>query len=166
MLTGSFAAAYHGAPRATKDIDVVIEPTPSQLRTLVSTLLGDGQYVSLEAALEALQAKSLFNVIDPTSGWKVDLIVRKARPYSEEEFARRLPVEFDDLSLAVASVEDVILSKLEWASLGGSARQLEDVAELLRVHRGQLDEPYLRRWIAALNLAAQWEMAARSAAGP
>ena len=26
MLTGSFASGYHGAPRATQDIDLVISP--------------------------------------------------------------------------------------------------------------------------------------------
>ena len=32
MLTGSFASAYHGTPRSTQDIDVVVEATPAQLR--------------------------------------------------------------------------------------------------------------------------------------
>ena len=35
MLTGSFASAYHGTPRSTQDIDVIVEATPAQLRGLV-----------------------------------------------------------------------------------------------------------------------------------
>jgi hypothetical protein len=31
MVTGSFASAYHGIPRATQDIDMVIETTSDQL---------------------------------------------------------------------------------------------------------------------------------------
>lgn len=27
MLTGFFAAAFHGAPRATMDVDLVVHPT-------------------------------------------------------------------------------------------------------------------------------------------
>ena len=27
MLTGSFASAFHGAPRTTQDVDIVIAPT-------------------------------------------------------------------------------------------------------------------------------------------
>jgi len=34
MLTGSFASAYHGAPRTTQDIDLVIEATPAQFKLL------------------------------------------------------------------------------------------------------------------------------------
>lgn len=96
------------------------------------------------------------NVIDATSGWKVDLIHRKDRPFSHEEFARRVEAEVDAVPLAVATLEDVILSKLEWAHLGGSRRQLEDVATLLRVRRGELDDAYVRRWVAELGVAAEW----------
>ena len=166
MLTGSFAAAYHGAPRATLDIDLVIDATEPQLRTLVATLTQAGQYISLDAALEARRVEGLFNVIDPLSGWKVDLIIRKDRAFSREEFARRLPVTFDEIQLSIASIEDVILSKLEWARLGGSARQLEDVAALLRISEGDLDLRYLRRWISALDVAAQWDAAERQAHSP
>jgi hypothetical protein len=35
MLTGSCASSYHGIPRATQDIDLVIAPTAGQLRHLV-----------------------------------------------------------------------------------------------------------------------------------
>ena len=38
MLSGSFASAYHGSPRATKDIDVVVEATAAQLRAFVQLL--------------------------------------------------------------------------------------------------------------------------------
>lgn len=161
MLTGSFAAAYHGAGRATLDIDFVIEATESQLRTLVESLAQLEQYVSLDAALEALQIGGLFNVIDPDSGWKIDLIIRKERKFSREEFARRLPVSFDEIPLHIATIEDVILSKLEWARLGGSARQLEDVAALLRIAGSELDVDYLRRWIAELDVWKEWQAAQR-----
>jgi hypothetical protein len=87
MLTGSLAAAFYGAGRATLDIDLVIDPNPVQLRSLVQRLEGQGAYVSQEAADEALADRSMFNVVDTETGWKADLIVRKRRLYSETEFA-------------------------------------------------------------------------------
>lgn len=156
MLTGSVAAAYHGAPRATIDIDLVIAASPTQLRRVVAEVLRAGLYASEEAALESHRSEGMFNLIDPSSGWKVDLIHRKDRPFSREEFERRVPTVLDEVPLAVATLEDVILSKLEWAHLGGSGRQLEDVATLVRVRREELDRPYLDRWIAELGLRAEW----------
>lgn len=161
MLTGSLAAAFHGAGRATMDIDLVIDPTAVQLRALVQALAGTGAYVSGGAADEALAHRSMFNVVDTTSGWKADLIVRKIRAFSETEFARRQPADYEGCPLWVASVEDVMVAKLEWAKLGGSSRQLEDVAALLRIQAGRLDRAYLERWIADLGLAVQWEQALR-----
>ncbi len=93
MLTGSYASSYHGAPRATQDIDLVIAPTPDQLRTLVRLLPETEYYVDLEAALDAQRRQSQFNIVDFATGIKVDLIIRKSRPFSHAEFARRMATE-------------------------------------------------------------------------
>lgn len=156
MLTGSIAAAAHGAGRATMDVDLVIRATPAQLESVVEALDGPPLYVSRSAAREALATESMFNIVDTETGWKADLIPCKSRPFSQAEFARRRPLELDGLPLWVASVEDVIISKLEWAKLGGSARQLEDVATLLRVTGDDIDRAYLDRWIGELGLRKQW----------
>ncbi|MBK7906135.1 MAG: nucleotidyl transferase AbiEii/AbiGii toxin family protein [Gemmatimonadetes bacterium] len=160
MLTGSVAAAYHGAPRATVDIDLVIDASPEQLRRVVAALLDAGLYASESAALETQRSGGMFNIIDAASGWKVDLIHRKDRPFSRAEFARRVATVLDAVPIAVATLEDVIISKLEWAHLGGSRRQLEDVATLLRVRRAELDGAYVLRWIGDLGLAAEWSAVA------
>jgi hypothetical protein len=157
MLTGSMAAAYRGAIRATMDVDLVIDPEPSALERFVARLEGAGFYASPDAAREALRSRGMFNVIDPESGWKADLIVRKARPFSEAEFSRRQPLEFLGVPLAIARTEDLIIAKLEWASLGGSARQLEDVRSLVRLAGADLDRGYVDRWTHALQLTALWQ---------
>jgi hypothetical protein len=156
MLTGSVAAAYHGAPRATVDLDLVVAATASQVHQVVASCLADGFYASEEAATESLRSGGMFNVIDGSSGWKVDLIHRRDRPFSAAEFARRRRDVLQGVSVDIATLEDVILSKLEWASLGGSARQLEDVATLLRVRRGEVDLAYVQRWVPQLGVGSQW----------
>jgi hypothetical protein len=57
--------------------------------------------------------------------------------------------------LWIASLEDLIVAKLEWARLGGSARQIEDVANLVRVAGPDIDRAYLEHWIDALGLGPQ-----------
>ena len=59
--------------------------------------------------------------------------------------------------LAIASLEDVICSKLEWARLGASGRQLDDVRTLLRIAGDAVDRSYLERWVAALGVRAEWQ---------
>lgn len=166
MLTGSVAAAFHGAGRATMDLDLVIDPTCDQLRRLLDSLTGRDIYVSADAAFDALAQETMFNVVETTTGWKADLIVRKSRPFSQTEFARRRPIEFEGTRLWVTTIEDTIIAKLERAKLGESVRQIEDVSALLRVAAGELDEPYLDRWIAELGLGAEWQAARRASAVP
>ena len=156
MLTGSFAAAVHGAGRATMDVDLVIDPAVSALDSFVQRMSDAGRYVSAEAAREALAARTMFNLIDVESGWKVDLIIRKDRAFSRSEFDRREHLAFGPVTLPVASVEDLVLAKLEWARLGGSARQLEDVRALVRIAGPELDRAYLTQWIAELGVAELW----------
>jgi hypothetical protein len=163
MLTGSFATAFHGRPRATQDINFVIVPTTAQLQALVRRLPPDQYYADEAAALEALGAESQFNVIDLATGWKIDFICRKSRAFNRTEFDRRRPASVEGHSLYVATAEDVILAKLEWAKLGGSARQIEDVAGLLQARKGDLDLQYLQHWVAALDVRPQWTAASRAA---
>jgi hypothetical protein len=120
-------------------------------------------YVDLDAALQAHKRQSLFNVIDLATGWKIDLIIRKSRPFSEEEFRRRQQVNLEDTPLFVASPEDVVISKLEWAKLAQSRRHIEDVAGILRMRWASLDRFYLEKWILELTLEMQWTEARRTA---
>ena len=113
MVVGSYSSIAYSQPRTTHGGDLVIEPTSEQLDNFLA-VLGSDYYVSAEAAHEALTQRSMFNVIELTGGWKVDLIVRKDRPFSIEEFARRQPRSLAGRTIPVASAEDVILSKLEW----------------------------------------------------
>jgi hypothetical protein len=163
MLSGSFASAHYGAPRSTQDIDLVIEAAPAQLRAFVEALSGNEYYADLNSALEAHQRQSMFNVIDLATGWKIDLIIRKSRAFSQEEFRRRQRVSLNDVPLFVASAEDVVISKLEWARLAQSRRQIEDAAAILRMRWNALEHSYLDKWIAELDLKKEWDDAQRVA---
>lgn len=163
MLSGPFASAHYGAPRSTQDIDLVIEATPAELRAFVAALSDNEYYADLDSALEAHKRQSMFNVIDLAAGWKIDLIIRKSRAFSQEEFRRRQRVSLHDVPLFVASAEDVVISKLEWAKLAQSRRQIEDAAAILRVRWDALDDSYLAKWIAELDLKKEWDNAQRVA---
>ena len=159
MLTGSFASSLHGMPRATQDIDLVIAPNPASLEALLKNFPEDQYYVSREAAFDAYQRFSLFNVIDFASGWKIDFIVRKPRDFSQLEFERRAPAKVLGTTVFVASPEDVLISKLEWAKLAESERQIEDAAGIIRTQGHDLDTAYIEHWAEKLGLEAQWDMA-------
>jgi hypothetical protein len=162
MIAGSVGSTFHGEPRTTNDVDVVIDPTPEQLERLVQALAAE-YYVSPEAAREALDRRSMFNVIDFGSGWKADLILRKDRPFSREEFGRRKAIPVAGGSVWMASPEDIILSKLEWARITPSDRQLRDALGVAVIQKAHLDRDYLRRWARELGVEESLEQLLREA---
>ena len=163
MLTGSFASSYYGVLRATHDIDIVISPAPQSVTTLVQRLNEKDYYADLNAAIDAQRNQSMFNALDNQTGWKVDFIFCKSSAYAREAFRRRKAVDFHQTRIFVASVEDVIVSKLEWAKMGESARQIEDVAAVFKKQHASVDRPYIEKWVAELGLVPQWTEARRQA---
>lgn len=158
MVAGSFASTFHGVPRTTQDIDLVIDVTLSTLATFLESLPEAEYYVDADTARDAVIRRTQFNVIDMATGWKVDLIVRKDRPFSEEEFRRRLPAELLGARVFLATAEDTIIAKLEWAALsGGSERQLRDIDGIVQVRGPELDRAYIARWMAVLGLQQWWQ---------
>jgi hypothetical protein len=157
MLAGSFASSYHGAPRATQDIDIVVDPTFDSLDRFLDALKGDDVYFDADVARQEFKRRGQFNVIDGATAWKVDVIFRKARPFSIEEMARRIPATVLGMPVFVATAEDTVLAKLEWSKLGESGRQLRDVRALLEAKGESLDRAYIERWLDDLDVRELWE---------
>ncbi|HEU4887371.1 MAG TPA: hypothetical protein VFV49_05750 [Thermoanaerobaculia bacterium] len=163
MLTGSLASSMYGVPRATNDIDIVVAPSREQLLSIVQLFQRLGLTVTSETAVAALRNKTQFNVIDFPRGLKADLIVRKDREFSVTEFDRRETHEVEGMRLTIATPEDVLLAKLEWAQMGDSERQIVDCAGMIKVQGDALDLPYIRKWVERLGLAQEWAAAQRRA---
>jgi hypothetical protein len=151
MVAGSLGSSFHGHPRATNDVDMVIAPTEAQLRCFLSRL-GSDYYVSEEAAWSALHRGSTFNIIDMRTQWKADLRILQDRPFSHMEFSRRKKAPVLGLDVWLVSPEDAILSKLEWARESASRQQLRDVLGVLEVQYGHLDREYLLKWAQDLGV--------------
>lgn len=88
MVVGSYASSFHGEPRMTRDIDLVVDPSEQGLRVLVDLVDRDRFY--LGDVMDAFRSRSMFNLIEPSTGWKVDFVLRKDRPFSLTEFERRI----------------------------------------------------------------------------
>jgi len=61
------------------------------------------------------------------------------------------------VEVSVASLEDVVLSKLEWAKLADSELQRRDVAQLLERAGARIDLEYVERWVRRLDLDSEWK---------
>jgi hypothetical protein len=163
MLTGSVASSAHGIPRSTRDLDIVIAPTHAQLLALIQEFHGSRYYADEQQALQAMANQSQFNIIDYSSGWKVDFIIAEDSEYGQEAFGRRRLIDIAGTRVYIAGPEDVLIAKLRWAKLGGSDRQLQDAAGILMAQSDNLDVSYIERWVGNLQLEEQWRSVQGSA---
>jgi hypothetical protein len=163
FVSGSFASSAHGIPRSTNDIDIVIAPPePQKLTRLLQHFPASQFGVSEADARDAVVRRSQFNIIDYATHWKVDFILRQDTAFDSSRFARRAIVAIAGVDVYAASAEDILITKLWWAKLSESERQIADAAGIIRVQGESLQRDYVERWVATLDLHDQWLRARES----
>ena len=148
MLTGSIALSYYAEPRMTRDIDIVVELSGHDARSVAALFAAD-YYVAEADIGTAIATGGMFNVLHLDKVVKIDFIVRKDTPYRRHEFGRRQRVSLPGFEVWIVSREDLILSKLAWAKESGSDLQMRDVRSLLA---GGADRTYLEHWASELSV--------------
>lgn len=167
-LGGSMASSLLSIPRFTQDADLMIEPFGGH-EAAFQAALGPGYYVSMIAMNEANRLRRSFNVINTTTGFKLDLFVIKDRPFDLAALDRSsaMPLPADPAQhVIVLTAEDVIVLKLEWYRLGDevSEQQWRDIIGLLKVRGAEIDLAYTFRAATDLGVADLLERALRQAA--
>ncbi len=140
----------------TRDADITVEPFPG-LESEFASKYGPDYYLSVKAVQEAVRDRSSFNIINTSTGFKVDVFVRKEDGFEKSAMARRASLDLPDLPGQVIffhSPEDVILFKLRWFRLGNEAseQQLSDVVGVLKIQGDKLDFNYLETWAKELKV--------------
>jgi hypothetical protein len=155
FLGGSLASSLQGEPRATNDIDFVVDLQPSQVEPLRQALGNDFE-VDAEALREAVMRRGSWNIFHLPTVTKVDLFLLRPGAFDRSEFSRRRRVVLtaDGRGLYIKSPEDSVLRKLLWFREGGgvSSTQWRDVVQILRLAAGALDGAYLREWADRLGV--------------
>jgi hypothetical protein len=158
MLTGSIASSFYGEPRATHDIDLVVNIRKEKVEQILQAFQPPNFYLDKDSILSAISNKSMFNLIDVNSGYKVDFWTLTDQPFDESRFSRKRIERFSGLELAVSSPEDTILMKLRWSRLsGGSEKQFIDAMRVFEIKYHELDFGYLEHWVQELEVISLWE---------
>jgi hypothetical protein len=149
MLSGGIAMSHYAVPRMTLNIDIVIELNAENQSNFLSVFV-KGYYVDDLTVKNEIRRSGMFNVIDFETGFKVDFIVRKNSEYRKYEFQRRSRNEISDFEVWMVSLEDLIISKIEWIQTLQSDKQMSDIRNLLA--NTQADVEYIKNWCQKLKL--------------
>jgi hypothetical protein len=157
MLTGSLVSSLQGEPRATHDIDIVVDLPADRIDSAFEAFPPPDFYVDREAMAEAVRTRGMFNVLDLREGDKFDFWLLTEEPFDRSRFARRRRFDVDGLTIPISAPEDTILMKLKWSrDAGGSQRQFRDAKRVFELQRARLDMDYLNQWISDLRLNEDW----------
>ena len=109
VIVGAQSLAFHGRPRYTGDLDILVRATPANARTLVHLLndFGFGESGFKEADfLESEQTIQLGR-----APGRIDLLTSITGVSGEEAFSTKIEAELDGVPVFILSKESLIKNK-------------------------------------------------------
>jgi hypothetical protein len=152
---GGIALTVWNHPRATRDVDLLIEVDAAQIDPVIDQLVASGCRPKKSPPLVTVGThhfvQFLYTPADEFYDVQIDLLLAESE-FQKSAVARRIEREMTgvDGTIDVLHCDDLILFKL----LAGRVIDRADAAMLLRENRDALDLDYLLSWIARLDLAA------------
>ena len=163
LIGGAIAEWAWGEPRATQDLDLVINLPIQAVGRFSKELEKRNMLVPADIILDAMiedRADIPLNAIHMYSGLKADLyLMRDGDLLRQSAFQRRVLVDYGPPigNVYVHSPEDLILYKLMYLGLSGQPKHARDIAAILRAKKDQLDFGYIEEWVAQLGLGSVWK---------
>ena len=157
LVTGSIASIFYGEPRFTNDIDVVADIKEDHVPGLLGLFPADEFYISEDAIRDAIRRKGQFNIIHPSSGLKIDIILPKGETFDDSRFnRRRIICPMEGTRAEFSSPEDVMIMKMRHYKQGESEKHLRDIAGMMKISGDAIDRGYVEDWASRLDLLDIW----------
>lgn len=165
MVVGGFAAIFHGEPRLTLGVDIVVDMKNTHIRSLVAAFPIAEYYLSEEAIRDSLESKHAFNIIQPGTGAKIDLVPLPRDLFTQAAFKRRRWLSFDEHghTAAFITTEDIVIAKLVAFRETQSDKHLRDARGVLVTQWGKLDLESVRRGATSVHMAETLEQIIKEA---
>ena len=168
LIGGAIAAWAWGEPRATQDIDLVIDLPFDVVTRFSEELQRRDMLVPADIIVDNLlesRADIPISAIHMFSGLKADLYpLRPGDELRQSAFHRRMEIDFGTPigRVYVHSPEDLILYKLIFHSLSKQTKHVRDIGAILQARQDQLDFDYMNKWVTRLGLEGAWDELLRS----
>lgn len=150
MITGALSVVFYGRPRASHDIDFVIEVKEKNIELLIKTfLLLPREEFIIDPTLikDAVIHKNMFNLLHLPTMLKLDFFLLKNDDFDESRFERKKELDIFGQKMMFASPEDTILIKLLWYKDTKIEKHLVDAAFVYQIQEKNLDKLYLNSWV-------------------
>lgn len=154
MITGSISVVFYGRPRASHDIDFVVEAHEKDVKRILrafASLPHSEFLVDSLAIKDAIMQKFIFQILHLSTMLKFDFWLLKDEPFDQKRFQRKQKVNIFGQPMVFASAEDTILVKLLWYKESKIEKHLIDAAFVYQIQKKNLDKAYLTLWSKKQN---------------
>jgi hypothetical protein len=145
MLVGSLATNFYCVPRSTQDGDIVVQANPAQIARGLIKVHSDIHF-DPQLSFESITATKKVVLQADKLEFEIELFELGIDEHDQARFARRIRVDTMDRSVWIASLEDMIVTKLRWSQHAGREKDISDARNLIGVQRDQVDWPYVEVW--------------------
>ncbi len=149
MITGAWNVIFYARPRASHDIDFVIEAKIDDIEKIKKTFTAlSHDFLVQEDQIEEAIVKSLsFNILHLPTMLKLDFWILQNDEFNKTRFLRKKRKRILDQFMYIASAEDTILKKLLWYKDTKIEKHLIDAAFVYQIQNNNLDKRYLSKWV-------------------
>jgi len=147
VIMGGLAVSIYAQPRATMDIDGIIELDERDIDIFLTATARRGFRRDKENPIRKIKGLSFITLFYPAGKVYVDLFLAGS-DFQKNVIKRAHRVKVEDVHLEVISPEDLILVKL----LSDRPRDTEDVRQILLESSEDLDFKYLEEWGRSLGV--------------
>jgi len=162
MIGGAVATWAWGEPRATLDMDVVVNIPIESVSCLSQELQKRDMLVQADIIMDNIQetrADLPINARHMHSGYKADLYpLREGDDLRASAFERRQKIDLGEPlgEVYLHSPEDLIIYKLWYYSLSQQIKHLRDITSIVITLGDQLDYQYIDFWVIKKGLTSLW----------
>lgn len=151
-LVGGICVAIWGRPRATEDVDMLLDIKEEQLEAFGAHLKEHGIKMNMDKARKGLAEGKAFPLYD---SWSIHWVDARppARPIDRMTLERATTVELSEETVPIATPEDAILGKL----VDPRSQDLLDARSIILRKSDELDFDYLLNRVRELGIDENWD---------
>ena len=128
VIVGAQSLAFHGRPRHTGDLDILVRPTPDNARLLLALLNQFGFKQAGFKETDYLQTEQINQLGRPPS--RIDLLTSISGVSTNEAFASKISATLDGLPVFILGKDALIRNKR-------AVGRPQDLADLVALEEGR-----------------------------
>ena len=159
MVGGSIASMLYGEPRATLDIDLIVEAGIADVDVILGAFPRKRYYLPPREVVEIELSRvrdGSFQIVELASALKADIYLTGSDPLLAYGISHRRLETVADKEIHVAPATYVVAIKLRYYSISEQPKHLRDISSILAISPSEIDRERVDGWAREFHVEETW----------